>query len=66
MPRSRTSCLPATARTVGCRRDPEPVILAVRAGEAHRGGVVFYLGHEEIWLADPVPARYLTRLEGAS
>lgn len=53
----------ATARTVGRRRDPEPVILEVQAGEAHRAGVVFYLGHEEIWLADPIPARYLARLE---
>jgi putative RNA 2'-phosphotransferase len=55
----------ATARTVGLRRDPEPVILRVRAGEAHREGVIFYPGHEEIWLSEPIPARYVERLEEA-
>jgi putative RNA 2'-phosphotransferase len=48
------------AREVGGRRDHQPVILAVDAAGAHRDGVPFYRGNDAVWLADHVPARYLS------
>lgn len=51
----------STAREVGRRRTDRPVVLAVRAAEAHADGVGFYEGGESVWLADPVPARYVER-----
>lgn len=47
------------ARDVGRRKAPEPRILAVDAGRAHRAGVSFYRGSEEVWLAGRVPPEYL-------
>jgi putative RNA 2'-phosphotransferase len=43
-----------TATEVGRRKAKEPVILRVRAGDAHRAGVPFYRGNELVWLADAV------------
>lgn len=48
-----------TAREVGRRKAPRPVIFRVRAREAHARGVAFYGGNEKVWLADRVPARFL-------
>jgi len=48
------------AREVGARRDRQPVILAVDAATAHHDGVPFYRGNDAVWLADHVPARYLS------
>lgn len=48
-----------TAREVGRRRTSDPVILEVRASAAHRSGVGFYRAGEQVWLADPVPARFV-------
>lgn len=48
-----------TARVVGARKAPEPVILAVAAREAAAAGVAFYAGNEKVWLADSVPARFI-------
>ena len=48
-----------TARLVGLRRTNKPVILRIDALEAHRQGIKFYLGNEDIWLADPVPAAFI-------
>ena len=50
-----------TARQVGRRKSAEPVLLRVRAGAAARDGVRFWQGNEMTWLADGVPAEYLTR-----
>ena len=52
-----------TALRVGERRDPGPVILVVRAREAHRGGIGFYEGNETTWLADSVPAEFIETAE---
>lgn len=49
-----------TARAVGARRAPAPVVLRVEADRAARADVAFYLGNERTWLADFVPARYIT------
>ena len=48
------------AAQVGQRKDKEPVILQVLAGEAHQQGIVFYKGNERVWLADFVPPRFIT------
>lgn len=50
-----------TAREVGRRKADEPVILEVRAADAHRQGVSFYRGNERVWLADALPPEYLER-----
>ncbi len=49
-----------TARQVALRRTPRPVILRVSALEAHQEGIKFYLGNDSIWLAEPVPPRFIT------
>lgn len=48
-----------TAREVGRRKARNPVILAVRAAEAHEAGVSFYHGNEMVWLADRVPPEFI-------
>ena len=49
-----------TAREVALRKGSEPVILVVRAGEAHAAGVAFYRGNDLIWLADPIPPSFIS------
>ncbi len=44
---------------VGRRKAKTPVILEVDAAAASAGGVVFYLGNDDIWLADRVPAEFI-------
>ena len=48
-----------TARQVALRRTNHPVILRVVASEAYRQGIKFYLGNEMIWLAEPIPTKYI-------
>lgn len=50
---------PETAGVVGGRRSETPVIIEVRAGQAHAEGLAFYRGNDQVWLSDAVPARYL-------
>lgn len=49
-----------TARLVGLRRTGKPVILRIAALEAHQHGIKFYLGNEDIWLADPIPPAFIS------
>jgi putative RNA 2'-phosphotransferase len=49
----------ATARKVALRRTNRPVILRIHALEAHRQGIAFYAGNEDIWLADHVPPAFI-------
>lgn len=49
-----------TAENVGKRHDAKPVILTVDAKAAWSDGVKFYLGNEKVWLADAIPAKYLS------
>ena len=51
-----------TAREVGARKDSHPVILQVRAADASRSGVAFYEGNELVWLADYIPAVFISRV----
>lgn len=48
-----------TARAVGARKVPKPVILAVAAQEAAAAGVAFFVGNEKVWLANSVPSRFI-------
>jgi len=50
-----------TARLVGLRRTPRPIILRIAALEAHQQGNKFYLGNEDIWLADPIAPEFISR-----
>jgi putative RNA 2'-phosphotransferase len=50
-----------TARQVGGRRRRAVAVLTVAAGVAAREGVTFYDAGRGVWLADAVPARYLSR-----
>lgn len=49
-----------TASAVGHRKSPAPKILRVDASAAHAACVAFYEGNERVWLADLVPAAFIT------
>jgi putative RNA 2'-phosphotransferase len=49
----------ATAREVGRRKSETPVLIEVKARDAHEASVIFYEGNERVWLADFVPCRFL-------
>lgn len=48
-----------TAAAVGSRKASVPVVLRVRAAEAHLSGVLFYAGNDETWLAGGVPWKFI-------
>ncbi len=48
-----------TAEQVGWRKAKAPVILRVRAGGAHRAGVLFYRGNDLVWLADAIAPEFV-------
>lgn len=50
-----------TARIVALRHTNRPVILRIAAQEAHKQGIAFYLGNEDIWLADTIPPTFIER-----
>jgi putative RNA 2'-phosphotransferase len=47
------------AIAAGKRKGGSPVVLAIRSGDAHRGGVRFYRASEAIWLADDVSSDFI-------
>jgi putative RNA 2'-phosphotransferase len=49
-----------TALAVGRRRSPTPVLLRVDADAARTASVRFRRGNDAVWLADHVPAEFLT------
>ena len=49
-----------TAITVGNRRDTNPVVLLIDALTAWKDGINFYHGNDKIWLADNIPAKYIS------
>lgn len=51
-----------TAIIVGKRRDENPVVLKIDSKQAWEDGIMFYLGNENIWLADSIPAKYISLL----
>ncbi|HEY7414937.1 MAG TPA: RNA 2'-phosphotransferase [Ktedonobacteraceae bacterium] len=48
-----------TARQVALRRTNSPIILRIAALKAHQQGVHFYLGNQDIWLADSIPSAFI-------
>jgi putative RNA 2'-phosphotransferase len=48
-----------TAVQVGRRKAQEPVILRIRAAEAHDAGVPFYRGNDQVWLADAIAPAFI-------
>lgn len=52
-----------TARRVGARRG-KPVLLQVAAATMHAQGFKFFVSENGVWLADAVPAVFLTQLQG--
>lgn len=50
---------PQMAAEVASRRVGKVVILEILADEAYRNGVAFYLGNENVWLADFVPPKFI-------
>ena len=48
-----------TALRVGARHDEQPIVLTIRAAEAHAAGIEFYQADEALYLAKHVPAEYL-------
>lgn len=52
-----------TAKHVGARHDEPPVVLTVRAAEAHAAGIEFYQADEAVYLAERVPIEFV---EGAT
>ena len=52
----------AMARSVGSRKADEPTLLVVAAREAAEAGVAFYAGNDKVWLADAVPAAFVSAL----
>jgi putative RNA 2'-phosphotransferase len=49
-----------TAVKVAKRRSEAIVVLEIAAKRAYDDGVTFYQGNEHVWLADGVPAAYIT------
>jgi putative RNA 2'-phosphotransferase len=48
-----------TAHQVGGRKAGSPVILEIRAVDAHRAGVAFYLGNDDVWLSEQIPPQFI-------
>ena len=55
-----------TALEVGRRRDAKPAFLIVDAKRASASGIGFYEGNGSVWLADPIPPKYLALAEDES
>lgn len=52
-----------TAVSVGKRKCDRPIMLGIDAPAAAMAGTRFYRGNELVWLADCVPAQFITRVE---
>ena len=48
-----------TAIRVGDRHDDRPVVLTVRAADAHAAGIAFYRAEETVYLAKCIPVEFL-------
>lgn len=54
-----------TAIRVGTRHDARPVVLTVRAAEAHATGIEFYQADDAVYLAKRVPSEFLEGFDDA-
>ena len=48
-----------TAESLGRKKAEDPVVIAVRAQDAHEAGIRFDIGNDLVWLVGHVPAQYL-------
>jgi putative RNA 2'-phosphotransferase len=48
-----------SALEVGKRKSRNPIILSIKALNAFKSGVPFYIGNERVWLAPSVPVSYI-------
>lgn len=46
------------AKEVGARHNTHPVILQIDAKAATQDGIQFYIGNDQVWLCDSLPAKY--------
>ena len=51
-----------TAVQVGSRKAPNPTILKVHARRAYQQNIIFYAGHDLVWLADTISAEFIEAL----
>jgi putative RNA 2'-phosphotransferase len=51
---------PETAQVVGRRKARVPVVLRVRALDAHYEGVSFMVGNDRVWLVSHVPRKFIS------
>ncbi|MCP4543276.1 MAG: RNA 2'-phosphotransferase [Chloroflexi bacterium] len=54
----------ATAIRVGIRHDARPVVLTIRATEAHAAGIEFYQADDAVYLTKRVPPDFLEGFDG--
>jgi putative RNA 2'-phosphotransferase len=52
-----------TAKQVASRKSKNTVILIIKAIEAYRENVHFYQGSENVWLADEIPSRFISKVK---
>lgn len=52
------------AGDVASRKGGKVVVLEILAGDAYRNGVAFYVGNENVWLADYVPPEFIRVVSG--
>lgn len=50
------------AKEVGSRHDNNPVILKIDTVAARKAGIKFYVGNDEVWLCDELPAKFFTQI----
>jgi putative RNA 2'-phosphotransferase len=53
------SCNITTARQVGRRKSNKSTTLLIKAKEAYKDGIIFYIGNDEVWLTDYIPPMYI-------
>jgi putative RNA 2'-phosphotransferase len=48
-----------TAIRVGSRHAADPIVITVRATEAHQAGIAFYRPVAAVYMAEPIPPAFL-------
>lgn len=50
------------AQDIGNKRDQEHILISVQAKDAFQAGNAFYAASPDVWLADTIPAEFLTQM----
>jgi len=48
-----------TAKMTGKRKCKVPALLVIDSKQAYADGLKFYLGNDDVWLADSIPSKYI-------